>query len=228
MIEEIILSSLMNNKKFARKTLPHIKPEYYTSMEHKTLFNLIKQYVVDYKNLPTNNTIKLEVTKDESISASLFDNIMELVDTVYVENNEYDNEWLVVNTEKWCQDRALHNAIVESVEIIEVGKGMTSIPEIVRKALQVEFETSIGIEFFDDKGITERHKQYNMKDVKYSTGIRSLDNVFAGGLEQKALTVLMSGCVTSDSIITIRNKNTLEIQDICIIDFLKHITKAKI
>ena len=193
MIEEIILQSLMNNKGFARKTLPHIKDDYYSSLEHKTLFNKIKEYVVKYKSLPTNNTLKMEMTKDEQLSSSLFDNIVDLIDTVYQDEKEYDNEWLFDNCEQWCKDRALHNAIVQSVELIEENKNTGAIPEVIRKALQVEFDSSIGIEFFDEKGIKDRYKKYNQKDVKYSTGIQALDNIFAGGLEQKSLTVLMSG-----------------------------------
>jgi len=193
MIADIILQSLMNNKPFARKTLPHIKEEYFEDLERKTFFNLIKNYVVEYSALPTNNTIKLEMTKDEALSESLFEGITELIDTVYSEENEYDIKWLLTNTEQWCKDRALHNAIVQSVELIGDKKNISCIPDIVRTALQVEFETSIGIEFFDDKGISDRFDEYNKKDVKFSTGIQSLDNVFAGGLEQKALTVLMSG-----------------------------------
>jgi len=193
MISDIVLSSLMNNKSFARKVLPHIESEYFEDVEHKTLFEYIKKYVVKYKNLPTNNTLKLEITKDETLPGALFENIVDVLDSVYQENNEYDNEWLIENCEQWCKDRALHNAIVKSVELIEKNENKSEIPDLVRKALQVEFETTIGIEFFDDKGIKERHKIYNKKDIKYSTGVPSLDNVFAGGLEHKALTVLMSG-----------------------------------
>ena len=193
LISDIVLVSLLKNKKFARKTLPHIQPDYFESLEKKHLFNLIKSYVIEYKNLPTANALKLELTKDDKISESLFDGVIENIDTVVCDETDYDYEWLLHNCELWCKDRALHNAIIQSVEIIEGKKATTAIPEIVRKALQVEFETSIGIDFFAEKGIDDRWEKYQQKDVKFSTGIASLDNVFAGGVETKALSVLMAG-----------------------------------
>ncbi len=193
MISDIIIQSLMNNKGFARKVLPHINAEYFEDYEHKILFNKIKEYVIKYKSIPTDNTIKLELTKDESLSSVLFDDVVKLIDIVYKNKNEHDLEWLLFNTEQWCKDRSLHNAIVQSVELIEENKNKGAIPELIRKALQVEFDSTIGIEFFDSKGIKNRWEEYNKKDVKYSTGVQALDNIFAGGLEQKALTVLMSG-----------------------------------
>lgn len=193
MISNIVLQSLLTNKKFARKVLPHIELEYFENLEKKKLFSLIKQYVIDYRNLPNVNSLKLELTKDEKISESLFDGVVDLVDSISTDKTVYDDEWLVTNTELWCKERSLHNGIIESVEIIESKQNTGAIPEIIRKALQVEFESSIGIEFFDEKGIKDRWDEYHKDNIKFATGIKALDAIFAGGLETKALTVIMSG-----------------------------------
>jgi replicative DNA helicase len=193
MLSNIVLKNLMTNKKFARKVLPHIEVEYFESLEKKKLYEIIKKYVIDYSNLPNPNAVKLELTKDSKIGGHMFDGISDLVDELQADDNVYDDDWLLDNCESWCKDRSLHNAIIESVELIESKQNTTAIPELIRKALQVEFESSIGIEFFDEKGIKDRWDEYHKDHIKFSTGIKALDAMFAGGLETKALTVIMSG-----------------------------------
>jgi replicative DNA helicase len=193
MLSNIVLNSLMTNKKFARKVLPHIEVEYFESLEKKKLYEIIKDYVVKYSNLPNANAVKLELTKDSKISGHMFDGISDLVDELQVDESQYDDEWLLENTEAWCKERSLHNAIIESVELIENRENTTAIPELIRNALQVEFESSIGIEFFDEKGIRDRWEEYHKEHKKFPTGVKALDVMFAGGLETKALTIIMSG-----------------------------------
>jgi replicative DNA helicase len=193
MVSNIILQSLLTNKKFARKVLPHIKEDYFESLEKKKLYDIIKKYIVEYRNLPNANAIKLELTKDDKLSGSLFDNLIDLVDSINSDTSIYDDDWLVDNCEKWCKDRSLHNAIIKSVELIEGKENTASIPDMIRTALQVEFDSKIGIEFFDSKGIIDRWAEYHRENIKFSTGIKGLDNIFAGGLETKSLSIIMSG-----------------------------------
>jgi replicative DNA helicase len=193
MLSNIVLKSLMKDKKYARKVLPHIEPEYFESLEKKKLYETIKAYVVKYGSLPNANALKLELTKDDRLSSNLFDNITEIIDVVDSDESTYDDEWLLTETESWCKERSLHNAIIQSVEWIENKENTTAIPELIRNALQVEFESTIGIEFFDEKGIDDRWDEYHKEHTKFPTGVQALDAMFAGGLETKALTVLMSG-----------------------------------
>jgi replicative DNA helicase len=220
LISEIILSSLLSKKPFARKVLPHIKDDYFESIEKKTLFNLIKNYIVQYKGLPTAQTLKLELTKNDKLSESGYSDMESLINEVSTYESDYDTDWLVDNTEEWCKERALHNAILESVTLIQEKQSTGGIPELVRQALQVEFDTSIGIEFLDKSGIDSRWEDYQRKDIKFSTGIQALDNVTAGGLEQKSLSCIMAGCVTKNTLVTLRHKITGNIINVPIINLI--------
>jgi len=194
MISNIILKSLIENRVFARKVLPYIKSEYFNEIEKKVIFDIIKNYIIEYKNLPTLSLIKIELNKKTDLSDSILESIFDHLDKLQIEEiKEYDDLWLIDSCEQWCKDRSLHNAILESVELIEHKKNTNIIPEIIRKALQIEFNSSIGINYFNEKGINDRWELYNKEDIKYATNIISLDNVFSGGIETKSLTILMSG-----------------------------------
>ena len=193
MTSEIIIASLLKNKAFAKKVLAHIKEEYFESFESKTLFVAIKNYIIKYRNLPTVNTLKLEISKDDKLSQEVFENLTTNIDELVQLQDDYDLKWLFDNTELWCQERAMHNAILQSVQIIETKANTGQIPELVKEALQVQFDQTIGIEFMDEKGIDDRWEIYQTKIDKISTGIHSLDCVFAGGIERKSLTVLIGG-----------------------------------
>ena len=219
MISSIILSLLTKEKAFARKVLPHIKEDYFETIEKKKIFGIIKNYVVQYRNLPTESVLKLELTKDETLSENLFESLSSEIDSIMSNKDEHDPSWVIDQTEEWCKERALHNAIIDSVQLIEDKKPRGSIPEIIRKALQVEFDTNIGINFLEKSGVDDRWERYQRKDIKLSTNIEPLDNAFGGGVELKALTMLMGGCVTKDSLITIKNKKTNKIQSITVGEF---------
>lgn len=193
MISDIILYSLIHNRAFARKTISHIKGEYFETIEGKKIFTLIKDYIVKYKNLPTINSLKTELAKDGKLNENTFNTLSENIDNLKRVEDSYDDTWLINNCEEWCKERALHNAILDSVTIIESKKATGAIPEIIRKALQVEFETTIGIEFLDNKGIDSRWKEYHKENLKFSTGIDPLDAITDGGLEPKSLSIIMSG-----------------------------------
>lgn len=193
MISEIILSSLFKDKTFAKKVLPHIKEEYFESLDKKKIFSQIKKYIVSYKNLPSVDSLKYEITKDETLSEDLFNSINDTIDKLSQYKSENDVDWIVDKTEEWCKDRALHNAILESVQIIEEKKPTGSIPELVRKALQVEFDSSVGINFLDQSGVDKRWDAYQKVVSKFATGLEPLDLVFSGGVEPKSLMVLLAG-----------------------------------
>lgn len=194
MISKIILRSLSTRKEFTRKVLPHIKDDFFPSQEERKLFNLIKEYIVKYRNLPQPEAIKVEMTMSSDFYESEFENISELIDEVgTIDDSKWDTEWLVDSTEKWAKERALHNAILKSVELIEAKKHTGNIPEIVREALQVEFETTIGLEFLDDKDIEGRWKEYRRDKRKIPFGIPSLDAATDGGIEPKALSIILAG-----------------------------------
>lgn len=221
MTSDLILKLLTKEKQFARKVLPHIEKDYFESIEKKTIFNMIKNYIIKYKNLPSISVLKVEITKNDKLNETMFNNINKLLDEIETDyKTEYDIEWLVDKTEEWCKDRALHNAILESVQIIEDKKPTGAIPEIVRKALQVEFDNSIGINFLEKSGIDTRWEAYQKPNIKIPTNIEALDLVFSGGVEEKSLMLLMGGCVVHDTLVTVRHKLTGEISKVKIGDLM--------
>jgi replicative DNA helicase len=220
LISNIILSTLFKEKPFARKVLPHLKEEYFETIEKRKIYTNIKNYVIKYKNLPTPSSIKLELTRDEHMSEHLYESLNTELDALPgFYDTKQDLDWLVDETENWCKERALHNAIINSVNIIESKKPAGGIPEIIRQALQVEFDSSIGINFLEKEGIDTRWDLYQRKDVKIPTDIEPLDLVFGGGVEEKSLMLLLAGCVVKDSKVTLRNKNTKEVFEISIGEF---------
>lgn len=190
---KMVLAGLVQNKPFAKKVFPHLKPEFFPDYEQTYLFKLIKQYVIQYKGFPTLSTIKIELTNKKDVNENLFKSISELIEEIFTNKLDCELEWLVKNTESWCKERAIYNALIKSIEYHEEKKNLESIPELLRKALQVGFESSCGIDFFDEKDIENRLKSYKEKIKKYSSGIEKIDVITGGGLETKSLTVIFGG-----------------------------------
>lgn len=198
---KMVLAGLVQNKPFAKKVFPHLKPEFFPDYEQTYLFKLVKQYVIQYKGFPTLSTIKIELTNKKDVNENLFKSISELIEEIFTNKLDCELEWLVKNTESWCKERAIYNALIKSIEYHEEKKNLESIPELLRKALQVGFESSCGIEFFDEKSIEERLKLYKQKIKKFPTGLEKLDIVTGGGFESKSLCLVFgmtgSGKTTS-------------------------------
>lgn len=190
---KMVLAGLVQNKPFAKKVFPHLKPEFFPDYEQTYLFKLIKQYVIQYKGFPTLSTIKIEFSNKKDVNESLFKTINELTEEIFTNKLDCDDDWLIKNTENWCKERAIYNALIKSIECHEEKKNLEAIPELLRKALQVGFDSSCGIEFFDEKSIEERLKIYKQKIKKFPTGLEKLDIVTGGGFESKSLCLVFGG-----------------------------------
>ena len=150
-VEQTILSSLIYDEGFTRKVLPFLKQEYFHDQTEKVLFACIERFIDKYNNLPTKETLLLEIEKQERIPEQVYSGVVTYInDIVY---DKKDPQWLVDNAEKFCQEKAVYNAIMESISIIdgnakENDKG--SIPTILADALGVTFDDSIGHDFLKD------------------------------------------------------------------------------
>ena len=193
MITNIVLSSLIKNREYLKKVLPHLKEEYFETSEDKKIFKLIKEYIKTYRSIPTINTLKLELSKDDKIGEDLYNKLNNSLNEIFTFQENYDTQWLVDNTEQWCKDRAIYIAIMDSVHIIENKEQTSQIPLLMTKALQVEFDNLIGIDFLNDDGINDRWEMYQKKETKFATNIFALDAVTNGGFEAKSLSVIMGG-----------------------------------
>ena len=150
-IERIILRNLFYNEDFTRKVLPFIKSDFFTSHSEATLFGEINEFVLKYKNLPTKETILVELNKRKDLKEDELTEIKTIVNKL--DNQEVELQWLLDTTEKFCKDRAVHNAVLEGIQILD-GKDKKqnpeAIPSILSEALAVSFDNHVGHDYVDD------------------------------------------------------------------------------
>jgi len=193
MLENTILSNLVENEDYARKVLPFIKPDYFDLVSEKTVFNEISKYIDKYNGLPTKEALRIAMSENDKFSEDQYKEVTNLIDSLSYDKKT-DVNWLVDKTEKFCQDKALFNAVRESILILdekhkELDKG--SIPELLSKALGVSFDSSIGHDFIDDADV--RYKFYHTKEDKIPFDIDLLNKITKGGLSRKSLSVALAG-----------------------------------
>lgn len=195
MQENVILGALLNNEQYMRKVAPFIKGEYFQSQQSRHLFDMIVSFVNRYNKLPTKKILEIEVDK-ANLSEQMHKHVTETIagiDTAYYDP-EISVDWLVDQTEKFCQDRAIFLAVQKSITILEDEKSeqtKESIPGILQDALGVAFDSNIGHDFFED--VEERYKFYHSQESRIPFDIDVFNFVTNGGLARKSLTILMAG-----------------------------------
>ena len=190
--EEIILTNLINNEKFCRKALPHIKSEYFDNQE-KAVYDLIVNFISKYNKLPTSNVLLIELQNSEYSNRSDVNEIFQTI-TNLEQPDKSDEEWLVESTETWCKDRAVHNAVMESISIIDgksADKSEGIIPEILSKALSVTFDTAVGHDYIGDAD--SRFDFYNRDEEKLPFDLTMFNEITGGGLPNKTLNIILAG-----------------------------------
>jgi len=204
-LSKIILSSIVQNKPYCKKVFAHIKKDFFPDYEQSYLFGIIKNYMTVHKGFPSLSSLKVELLAKKDINEKVFLEVSNLIDEIYSLPQDNELSWLVETTKKWCKERAIYNALIKSIELHENKKDLDSIPELLRKALQVNFDESCGLEIFDEKSIDERQVIYKKLIKKFPTGITKLDLITGGGLEAKAVTAIFgaSGIGKSAALVAI-------------------------
>ena len=193
MIEKTILSGLMYNETYIRKVIPFLKDEYFDNLDDKLLFQNIKTYVDKYNGLPTKEALRIAVEENEKLNEDRYKSINAVIDTLEYDANT-DIDWIVEKTEKFCQDKALYNAVRESILVLdsknsELDRG--SIPELLTKALGVSFDSNIGHDFLEDAD--SRFDFYHLKEEKISFDLDMFNKITKGGLSKKYLSIALAG-----------------------------------
>ena len=204
-IETVILENLMFSEEFARKVLPFLKTEYFNEKTEQVILQTINDYFGKYNKLLSKQILKIETSNRTDLKDDEITEIEGLVES-YKDNN-INVDWLIPETEKYCQDRALYNAIMHSIKIIDdkvPNVNKDALPSILSDALAVTFDTNIGHSFIDDW--EERYESYRLKEEKIPFDIDILNLITKGGLSKKTLNVLLAGCVHPDTPVTIRRK----------------------
>ena len=194
-IEKAIFNNLLNNEQYARKTLPFIKGEYFNNRNDKVVFELIENYVNEYNAFPTKEALLVDLNNKDGISEEQFKDCQTLINEIPNQSDQLSNvDWLIDQTEKFCQDRAIYNAIMQSIKIMDDKTGKMSkgsIPQLLSDALAVSFDTSIGHDFLEDT--QSRFEFYHRKEERIPFDIDFLNRITRGGLPRKTLNILLAG-----------------------------------
>ena len=193
--ETVIIRHLFESERYMRTVLPHLKPRYFDE-NHRAVFLAIAKYVAEFQKPPTSTIIRCEFANSND-NWSLSTTQGKLLEEIFSEGVELiqDIDWLICHTEKWCQDRAVYMALIESVDIIESGRNETSrIPELLRKALSVEFNPSVGHEYRSRSADrwNECHNESDRSRI-FEFDIDQLNEITNGGVSPKTLNIVMSG-----------------------------------
>ena len=189
----VVLKHLLNDEDYARRTLPYLKEEYFSDRIEKTVYRHIDDFIKKYNNQPTKEALVIELDSDDKISDEDFSNVSRYIGELVVEEPE-DADWLIEKTEKFCQEKAIYNAIMESISIIDgdkKDKDKGIIPQILSDALAVSFDPNIGHDFIDDSG--DRYDFYHRIEERIPFDLEYMNKITKGGLPKKSLNVILAG-----------------------------------
>ena len=193
-MELAILSNLTKDEEYARKVVPFIKAEYFQNVSERIVFNKISEYMDEYSNVPNNNTLLIELGNDQSIVESDYTASVQLIESFKQQDNDHDREWLVDKTEQYCQEKAVYNAIMESIHIIDgksKEKAKDAIPSILSDALAVSFDNTVGHDFLND--YEQRYDFYHRVEERVPFDLEYLNSITKGGVPRKTLNIILAG-----------------------------------
>ena len=191
-LEQTILKNLIQNEEFTRKTLPYIKSEFFQEREEEFLFKQIREYFLKYKSLPTPEALIIDIDELDGVDQQLVSDSMILIKDIKADNQSTPEDWLVDSTEKWCKDRAVYNGVMNSIQIIQDKDGVQGqIPDILREALSVSFDSNIGHDFLEDWD--PRYEFYHKEEERVPFDLELMNKITKGGLPNKTLNICMAG-----------------------------------
>ena len=191
-IEYTILSSLFYKEDYARKVLPFLKEDYFVERSEQIIFNTVFDFITKYNNIPTKDSILIEVNNRKDINDTEHTKIKEYISAV--DNKETDEQWLLDTTEKWCKDRAVHNAVLSGIKILD-GKDKKqtpeAIPSILSDALAVSFDNHVGHDYIEDA--EARYDWYHTKEKRFKFDLEYMNRITKGGVPAKTLNIALAG-----------------------------------
>ena len=192
-IEETVLRHLIHKDSFARKALPFLRDEYFSDPSERIIFHRINEFTQEYNSVPSQEALQIDLEKIKNLSEDEYSKCVTIIKNLN-EPDPVDEQWLVDATEEFCQERAIYNAIMDSIGIID-GKDKArtkgSIPEILSSALAVSFDSHIGHDFLED--YEQRFDFYHRVEERVPFDIEMLNTVSRGGLPRKSLNIILAG-----------------------------------
>ena len=197
-----ILNNLISDDQYARKTIPFIDPEYFEERTDKIVFNEIVKFIKEYDELPTKEVLQIEVGKRTDLTQDEFQNTEQLINSLG--DAEYESKWALDTTEAWCKERAIYNALMESIKIADgqdEKKNRDAIPSILSDALAVGFDQHVGHDYIDDA--EDRYAYYHKVENKTPFDLEYFNKITSGGLSDKTLNIALAGTGVGLSLIHI-------------------------
>ena len=191
-VEILILRNLLYNEEYLRKVIPFIKSDYFEDPHQKITFEEVQKFVTEYNQPATKEVLCIEVEKRQDINDTTFSEITKLIS--YLEDVPTDYDWLCDTTEKWCRDRAIYLALMESIALADGDskeKDRGAIPSILSNALAVSFDTHIGHDYLID--YEERYEAYHKKEDLIPFDLEYFNKITKGGLPNKTLNIALAG-----------------------------------
>lgn len=191
-LEQVILRNILTNETYMRKVIPFVKKEYFEGT-YRLLFNEVVRFVGNYNRLPTQETLTVEIQESDRFNENTYTEALDILPRIF-QSGEENQQWLYDTTEKWCQDRAVYLAIMESITIID-GKHQSlsknALPDILQKALSVSFDTNVGHDYIEN--VDERYEFYHMQEERIPFDLDYLNRITKGGLPNKTLNIALAG-----------------------------------
>ena len=191
-LEKTILRNILTQEDFMRKVLPFVHKKYFEGV-YRELFDQVTKFVTKYNKLPTLEAFKIELDEVTTMNEEMYTHALDILPDIFTPKDE-DAEWLLETTEKWCQDRAVYNAIMESIQIID-GKHQqltkNAIPDVLQKALAVCFDTNVGHDYLEN--VEERYDFYHEQEERIPFDLEYFNEITKGGLPNKTLNIALAG-----------------------------------
>ena len=192
-IERTALSQLLTNEDYARKVMPHMKGDYFSDRTERTVFEEIQKFVEKYNALPTKDTLEIEIDTRRDLNEDDIKKVLTVVNELSVDDN-INADWLIETTEKFIKDKAVYNAIVEGIQIIDgkdKNRGADAIPSILTDALAVGFDNRVGHDYLLDAD--SRFTYYHTVEEKIPFDLEFFNKITKGGLPPKTLNIALAG-----------------------------------
>ena len=192
-IEKIVLKNLFRNEAYTRKVLPFIKDEYFLAEDDRVLFKTIKDFLLKYNTQPTFDALRLEVESKENLREETVSQIVTSLKEFHASEEKTNIDWLVSSTEEFCQEKAIYNAIMKSIDIMN-SKGKESkgaIPTLLSDALSISFDPNVGHDYLEQ--YDERYEYYHRVQEKIPFDLEYFNKITKNGLPKKTLNIALAG-----------------------------------
>ena len=191
-IESTILRNLIFNEEYSRKVIPFIQPEYFEQRTEKVIFEEVTKFIVKYGSAITIEALNIEAENRTDLTETEIKEVREINGSLT--DSVVDDQWLIDTTEKWCRDRAIYLALMESISLADGQddkKGRDAIPSILSDALAVSFDNNIGHDYLQD--YEDRYESYHRKEDLIPFDLEFFNKITKGGLPNKTLNIALAG-----------------------------------